>query len=534
MNRMSIRYKLLFSFLSLVLLLLPILIYNIISLNNIKQTFSVLVDQSFPSIQALLEMKNISTKTHEIVSNFNVNNTKSYTQMVDQKNILLAYLGDIYTKQKELSNYHQNTLIDIQKLNQLRDAFILATLNAFSEETKQGPDQLKTPNNVLDKAQGDLDSFIKKAVSSGTNLLKNAKIQALKTANKLYVILEIAIVVFILLAIIVSLFLADIISMPIIRLTRFAKNIDTNSLDQKAPILSHDEIGDLTLSFNVMLENLQQAKSELIKASHHSGAAEVATNILHNVGNVLNSINVSTALIKESLTKSQQIELQKIITLFNAHAEDLGDYLKNDKQGKLLIPYFQKLTEYIEIERKKLLEEIIRVTKDLEHVTQIVAMQQSVGKSNGVMEKFSVSELINESFSICLNKADKDKITLEWDPADTFLISSVKSKLQQILLNLIKNAIGSLIECKNPDKKLMITIKKLDISFIQIIIQDNGVGIAEQNLDKIFSFGFKTKIQDYGYGLHSSFLLAKELGGTLSAQSDGVDKGATFILEVPI
>lgn len=68
----------------------------------------------------------------------------------------------------------------------------------------------------------------------------------------------------------------------------------------------------------------------------------------------------------------------------------------------------------------------------------------------------------------------------------------------------------------------------------RITVSDNGVGIAVENLTRIFAHGFTTKKNGHGFGLHSSALAAKELGGSLRASSEGPDRGATFILELPL
>jgi two-component system NtrC family sensor kinase len=60
------------------------------------------------------------------------------------------------------------------------------------------------------------------------------------------------------------------------------------------------------------------------------------------------------------------------------------------------------------------------------------------------------------------------------------------------------------------------------------------VGIAPENLTRIFSHGFTTRTDGHGFGLHSAALAAQQMGGRLTAQSDGPGRGATFTLELPV
>jgi C4-dicarboxylate-specific signal transduction histidine kinase len=103
----------------------------------------------------------------------------------------------------------------------------------------------------------------------------------------------------------------------------------------------------------------------------------------------------------------------------------------------------------------------------------------------------------------------------------------------QILVNLIRNAKYACDEAGRPDKRLSMRVTKGD-ELVRIAVRDNGIGIPPENLTRIFGHGFTTKKDGHGFGLHSGALAAKELGGSLTAHSDGVGRGATFTLELPL
>jgi signal transduction histidine kinase len=109
-----------------------------------------------------------------------------------------------------------------------------------------------------------------------------------------------------------------------------------------------------------------------------------------------------------------------------------------------------------------------------------------------------------------------------------------KHKVLQILVNLMRNAKYALDEGGRPEKLMRVRAELNGHGTVRISIIDDGVGIAPENLTRIFGHGFTTRKAGHGFGLHSGALAAKELGGTLIAQSDGPGCGANFTLELPL
>lgn len=542
MRKKSIHYKLLLSFIAVTLLTLPMSLYTITATNQIKNEFSNLIDFSFPRLQALLEMKIAMLRITSLINNLNNEiematvNENTPTKIGATKDQLLAYLGEIDEWQKVYQKHLKNdseTKLNLQELSELRDAVVLAALDNFSaKEKKLDFKKQMVLKAKLNEAQSNLDRFIKTAIITESEALNENKNQVLSATKKIFEITLLLNITIIFIGIIMSLFLANLISRPIINLKKFASNITQDNLDQRALISTHDEIGELTASLNNMLEKLSQAKTELIKTSHAAGMAEVATGILHNVGNVLNSINISSSIISETVRSSKLPELKKINDMLNSNKENLLDYLQNDKRGKLIIPYLQLLMSHLELEHDNVKAELSQLTIQVQHIKHVIAMQQSHHRSKGVIETLSIIELIEMAYAINVSKIMQTDIEFVRDYIELPPIQSVRAQIEQILINLIKNAIEALLESNNPNKKIIIKLKRL-VDHIHVCITDNGIGIAKENLSKIFSFGFTTKQDGHGYGIHTSALLAKELGGKLMVSSDGLQKGATFILEIP-
>lgn len=272
---------------------------------------------------------------------------------------------------------------------------------------------------------------------------------------------------------------------------------------------------------------------QLVDASRQAGKAEIATNVLHNVGNVLNSVNVSAILVSDSITNSKVSNLAKIVALLQDHSQELGDYLSNDPRGKLIPTYLAQIAEQLEVDQDASLRELKSLSQNIEHIKEIVAMQQSYARSPQAEEVINILNLVEEALRVNLDApAHRDlSIVREFDEVPPVRLD--KHKMLQVLVNLVSNAKQSCAEASRSDKCLTARVGS-DNGLISIAIIDNGVGILAANLTKIFNHGFTTRKDGHGFGLHSAALTVKQMGGSLRVQSDGVGQGATFILELPI
>ena len=107
-----------------------------------------------------------------------------------------------------------------------------------------------------------------------------------------------------------------------------------------------------------------------------------------------------------------------------------------------------------------------------------------------------------------------------------------KHKVLQILINLVRNAKYACDASENPVKRLTLRVVN-NPDRIQISVIDTGIGISAENLPHIFEHGFTTRKDGHGFGLHSAAMAAKEMGGSLTVFSAGINQGATFTLELP-
>ena len=278
-------------------------------------------------------------------------------------------------------------------------------------------------------------------------------------------------------------------------------------------------------------QELVETYKTLLDASRVAGMAEVATGVLHNVGNVLNSVNVSVNVLAESLHHSRVSSVAKLSVLLHEHAGDLGAFLTADPRGQRVLPYLDTLADHLTGEQQRLLSELESLRQNVEHIKDIVSMQQNYAKVLGVVEMLAPSELVEDALrmnAVALSRHDIE-VVREFKPAP--LVRVERHKVLQILINVIRNAKYALDESTQP-KRLLLQIEPAG-DMVRFIVIDNGIGIPPENLTRIFSHGFTTRKDGHGFGLHSSALAAKEMGGTLIGQSGGTGRGATFTLELP-
>jgi PAS domain S-box-containing protein len=278
---------------------------------------------------------------------------------------------------------------------------------------------------------------------------------------------------------------------------------------------------------------LEQVHRELLDTSRQAGMAEVATGVLHNVGNVLNSVNVAANMLAERLRKSKITSVGRVAALMQEHAQDLGEFMTADPKGRLLPSFLEQLSAHLAAEQAAALEELSGLEKNIDHIKDIVAMQQSYAKVSGVTEKVNVLDLVEDALRMNDRALIRHDVKLVREYETTAAeITVEKHKVMQILINLVRNAKYACDESGVPEKRMAVRVAK-EPERVKISIIDNGIGIPAENLTRIFNHGFTTRKNGHGFGLHSGALAAKEMGGALIAQSEGPGKGASFTLELP-
>ncbi|UVM06139.1 DAHL domain-containing protein [Pseudomonas laurylsulfatiphila] len=279
---------------------------------------------------------------------------------------------------------------------------------------------------------------------------------------------------------------------------------------------------------------LRNAQSELLDSARQAGMAEIATNVLHNVGNVLNSVNISADLIARKLRNSKTLGLGKAMQLINGHPDDLGHFLTEDDKGKLLPGYLNQLVGAIAQEQQEMADELGLMSKSVDHIKDIVATQQSYAGANSMTEPLYISELLEDALRMNAGALTRHHVTVIREYSEVPQVMGDKHRLLLILINLISNAKYAMSDLDNRSREMTLGVRVVDNAFLEISVRDDGEGIAPENMTRIFAHGFTTRKEGHGFGLHSCALAAIEMNGHLTAHSDGPGLGALFTLQIPL
>jgi signal transduction histidine kinase len=271
----------------------------------------------------------------------------------------------------------------------------------------------------------------------------------------------------------------------------------------------------------------------LLDVSRQAGMAEVATGVLHNVGNTLNSVNVSAGLVAERLRGLRVTGLAKASELLRENTPRLATFLTEDSRGAQLPAYLVSVSEHLLQEREALLTEVRSLSESLEHIKAVVSMQQAHARFAGMVELISVTQLIDDALRLHAVSFERLGIQVRRDYSEVPPLMVDRHKLLQILINLLSNARHALVDTDRPEKRLTLRVRQSTEGRVRIEVVDTGMGIPEENLSRIFTQGFTTKRDGHGFGLHISALAAGEMGGALTCASEGWGYGATFSLELP-
>lgn len=281
-------------------------------------------------------------------------------------------------------------------------------------------------------------------------------------------------------------------------------------------------------------KELRQAQSELMTTARQAGMAEIATNVLHNVGNILNSVNVSADLIGSTLHKSRVQGLSRGMQLMNEHAADLAHFLVHDEKGKILPGYLNGISQTLVQEQQGMLKELELLTRSIDHIKDVVATQQSYAGGGSIVEPVQISDLVEDALRMNGVSLARHGVTVVKEFAQVPEALLDRSRVLQILVNLISNAKNAMAGMSPGSHKITLRVEPVGDSTLRVSVMDVGEGIPAENLTRIFSHGFTTRKTGHGFGLHSCALAVSQMGGTLSAHSDGPGRGATFTLELPM
>jgi signal transduction histidine kinase len=348
------------------------------------------------------------------------------------------------------------------------------------------------------------------------------------------------------------------VARPLLDFTQAADRVAAGDFHVGLDTARQDELGRLAGAFRVMSDKVQQREEELRKANEgleqrveertrelkevhqqlvqtarQAGMAEIATNVLHNVGNVLNSVYTSAQVARERLSQMRLEQVGRVAGLLTERQTDLATFLTQDTRGRNLMPFLNQLGQNLVDERRALLLLLDDVGRYTEHIGDIVKVQQTHARTPRLNEPVSLAGLVSDALRINSAALIRHQVKEERHLALFPPMLTDKHKVLMILVNLISNAKYAMDDIPVEQRRLCVKLERAGTDRVRIEVSDSGVGIPPELLTRIFRYGFTTRPDGHGFGLHSSALAAQELGGSLQVHSDGPGKGATFTLELP-
>ncbi len=276
---------------------------------------------------------------------------------------------------------------------------------------------------------------------------------------------------------------------------------------------------------------MSAVQATLREKSREAGMSMLASGILHNLGNVLNSVTASSTLIREQLDRSSLSGLSKVAELLMQNSDDLPEFFDRDRRAALLPGYLAELAGQLRDEHQTLIAETTVLVECCEHAREVITSHHHYAlPSPGVRELVRAADIMESACPLARAALKGHEMSVErrYD----FLANLVtdRHKVLQILVNLISNAFQALDGVAAPHLCLSVTASD---DRVQMTVEDNGAGIEPDHLAVLFNQRFTTRANGNGIGLHSSANWARELGGSLRANSKGPGHGAIFVLDLP-
>ncbi len=357
---------------------------------------------------------------------------------------------------------------------------------------------------------------------------------------------------------IVSWVLQQQITHPLVAFTHATDRVAAGDFKVELDTTREDELGQLARSFRLMADQVQRREEELrqaneglehrveertrelkevhqqlVQTARRAGMAEIATNVLHNVGNVLNSVYTSAQVARERMTEMKLEHVSRVANMLERRQTDLESFLTQDERGRHLMPFLNKLGQSLLDDRQEIVTLLDDVGRYTEHIGDIVKVQQNYARTPRVHEPVQLAELVEDALRINSAGLVRHQVKVERHLASLPSLLTDKHKTLMILVNLISNAKYAMDCVPASERRLIIKMEHTPDNHVRIAIHDNGQGIAPEMFTRIFQYGFTTREEGHGFGLHSSALAAQELGGSLAVHSEGQGLGATFTLQMP-
>ena len=300
------------------------------------------------------------------------------------------------------------------------------------------------------------------------------------------------------------------------------------------------ELNEKNLQLRETMRLLDEEKKKQVQQAYNAGIVEHAISVLHNIGNAITPLAVRLQKLHQNKVESQfSSYLQQLCSLLEQHQSDLGDFFSSSR-GQQFLPFLQQLTQTSDQQKEDELKSMDVMAHQLDHITEIIALQQKYATQQSNTEEIQISQVIDDAMEMMKPAFDKRNIiVLEEVQPELPRIQNDPNKLVQIFMNLFKNSIESIDQCLRAPKegyqgRVRVGVGTVGVDQLHIYVKDNGQGAEPESLKRAFEFGYSTKKRGSGFGLHDCANFIRFHKGTVELTSEGIGKGATITFTLPI
>jgi signal transduction histidine kinase len=277
----------------------------------------------------------------------------------------------------------------------------------------------------------------------------------------------------------------------------------------------------------------EDLRRQLIAVSQQAGMAAVAEHVLHNVGNALNSVNVSARLLADAIDRFDAETVAKLSNLL-PDADELSRFVQEDPRAKHLPELLRVLATHLLEQRDSSRETARSLQRSIVHIRQIVEAQNANTHGDSKHEPVLLDEVVRDALEIKGADLERSEIQIEAVIEPLPPCIGVHNALLEVVINLLQNARAAIADHDSDERWIWIHVHRSAPDRAAIEVADSGIGIRPEIFPRLFERGFTTRPEGHGIGLHWSRSTVRSYGGDLVAASDGPGCGATFTVDLPL
>ena len=279
--------------------------------------------------------------------------------------------------------------------------------------------------------------------------------------------------------------------------------------------------------------DLVGAQKELVTAAHNAGMAEIASAVLHNVGNTINSVLISGQVISELLEAGRGLILFEKVANLLQEQEERGEEGTTGKRREVSAA-INWIYRTLVSRRDRIQGENDRLLSHVQDILGVLHEQQEYTRGDlRVLERVELNELIEETLQMKVSLFEEKRVEIERHYGDLPNLQVEKPKLKRVIFYLLDNAREAIEEYRAAGEGKLVLSTSLVGSSIRVSLTDNGIGLDSSKQKLVFTQGYSTK-QDYrGFGLHYCANVMKEMNGSIKIECKGEGNGAEVSVCIP-